>query len=34
MLVQRFNAILLHDSLQAADCTDRVSYTHFSICNF
>jgi len=26
MLVQRFNAILLHDSLPTIDCTDWISY--------
>jgi len=30
VLVQRFNAVLLHDSLPVPDCTDWASY-HFSL---
>jgi len=29
ILVQRFNAVLLHDSLPAVDCTDWRSYLLF-----
>jgi len=29
VLVQRFNAILLHDSLPAQDCTDRMIVLYF-----